>query len=99
MNSEYFPYLHRWVDPEGGIEEDVIKQMFEQRAASGQAHQVLSQLQEGVQHVFCDVFSWSLVTNTTTYLLIPLDGDTWSVLLPIDFFSVFFPNGFGINLS
>ena len=38
------------VDPDGGVEQDVVAQLLEQRRAVGQAVQVLGEGQELLQH-------------------------------------------------
>jgi len=43
------------VDPEGRVEEDVVKQVLKQRAAAGTLDQVVGQLEEHLQHSRGDV--------------------------------------------
>ena len=57
-------YLYRCIDPEGGVEEDVIKQMFEERATVGQVDEVLGELEETVENLLRHMLSGRLKPST-----------------------------------
>ena len=44
-------YIDGRVDPEGGVKENVVKEVLEKGAPDGKVHQVLGELQETVKDV------------------------------------------------
>jgi transcriptional regulator NrdR family protein len=53
--KQRFTYIEPSVDPQCGIEKDVVKELLEQRSSRFQSHEIFRQLEEGVQYLYCYV--------------------------------------------